>query len=99
MSIRMLIISCVFLFTYSAVEAGPNCKCRFNGTMFKLGEIACIRGELSKCEMNLNNTSWKKIANECPQAQLDVPQQTPKSQMSAISGPAQVASNSQIHAN
>lgn len=95
----MLIVSCVLLFTYSSVEAGPNCKCRFNGTMYKLGEIACIRGKLSKCELNLNNTSWKKIANECPQVELDVPRQTPKTQMSAVSNPAQVVSNPQSRAN
>ena len=48
--------------------ADPNCKCRFQGTRYELGTVMCIMGKLARCEMLLNNTSWKPIANTCPQA-------------------------------
>ena len=67
MFLRIFILSCALaIFTQSA-NAGPNCKCRFNGSMYKLGEIACIRGKLAQCELNLNNTSWKIVGEVCPQ--------------------------------
>jgi len=50
--------------------AGPNCTCRFRGENFQIGEVACIMGELKQCEMKLNNTSWRKVSEGCPQVQL-----------------------------
>lgn len=52
--------------------AGKNCVCKANGRDYHEGDIACIRGRLSRCEMFLNNTSWKKIADDCPEVKLDV---------------------------
>jgi hypothetical protein len=48
-------------------EAGKNCTCRANGQSYHEGAILCIRGKLSRCEMNQNVTSWKVIADDCPQ--------------------------------
>jgi hypothetical protein len=48
--------------------ADPNCKCRFAGERYGLGTVMCIRGKLARCEMYLNNTNWKTIADVCPQA-------------------------------
>ena len=49
--------------------ADPNCTCRANGANFQIGEIVCIRGRLSQCQMNQNNPSWQPISETCPQAQ------------------------------
>lgn len=54
----------------SLAQAGPNCTCRFAGKNFKTGAVMCIRGKLSKCDFVLNNTSWKTIAETCPQVLL-----------------------------
>jgi hypothetical protein len=35
-----------------------------------LGEVACIRGKLSQCQMNENVPSWQTIADTCPEAKL-----------------------------
>ena len=51
----------------SSVSAGPNCTCRYAGQNYKTGDIMCIRGKLSRCDFVLNNTSWKTIAETCPQ--------------------------------
>ena len=51
-------------------SAGPECKCRAEGQQYSQGQILCIRGKLSRCEMFLNNTSWKVIADICPLAVL-----------------------------
>lgn len=50
--------------------AGKNCKCRAGGENFEQGQITCIRGKLARCEMFLNNSSWKVIAEICPQSSL-----------------------------
>jgi len=50
--------------------AGPECKCRAEGQQYSQGQILCIRGKLQRCEMALNNSSWKVIADICPLADL-----------------------------
>lgn len=50
------------------VRADPNCKCRYYGQRYELGTVMCVMGHLSRCVMVLNNTSWKPIADGCPQA-------------------------------
>jgi hypothetical protein len=54
------------------VEAGKNCTCRAGGHDYQLGDIICIRGHLSQCQMNQNVTSWKEVADECPRVSLPV---------------------------
>ena len=65
----------IALLSGSAI-AGPNCTCRFAGQNYKTGSVMCIRGKLAKCDFVLNNTSWKIIAQTCPQVkgpQLQTP--------------------------
>ncbi|WP_299862986.1 hypothetical protein [uncultured Hoeflea sp.] len=46
-----------------------------NGKRIKEGGVVCLQigsstRYLARCERNLNNTSWKKIADGCPTAQI-----------------------------
>ncbi|MGE3874082.1 MAG: hypothetical protein AB7F74_14100 [Parvibaculaceae bacterium] len=50
--------------------AAHNCTCRANGQAFALGQVACIRGKLSQCQMNQNVPTWQTVADICPEAQL-----------------------------
>lgn len=64
----------------SAGVARADCACvNRDGARYNLGETTCIRVDgrsyMAECEMNLNVTSWKKIADDCPQAQA--PRQSP----------------------
>jgi len=50
------------------------CTCRFQGRNLKLGTIACIRtpqGRLvqARCQMSLNNTTWKFTDTPCNREQ------------------------------
>ncbi len=73
-----VIISSLFMLASPAASADPNCRCRLYGEYYELGTTMCIRGNLRRCEMNQNNTSWKQIADFCPQAGLRAqPQSTP----------------------
>lgn len=59
-----------------AALAGKNCECIANGKRVKEGEVVCLRigsaeGYLARCEMVLNNTSWKKLQDGCPTTALD----------------------------
>jgi len=60
-------------------QAKANCTCRFAGQNYKISDIVCIRGKLSRCEFVLNNTSWKTVAETCPQASAPGVQQSPLS--------------------
>jgi hypothetical protein len=55
--------------------AGPNCSCRTSeGVKVEQGKTACLHlssgDQLARCEMVLNNTSWKKIQDGCPTSRL-----------------------------
>jgi hypothetical protein len=57
------------------VPASADCECLANGRVFKHGEVACLTlptGQmLAQCDMVLNNSSWKKLQDGCPEAALD----------------------------
>ncbi len=57
------------LFGTAVLAAAHSCKCRANGHDYEQGQIMCIRGQLARCEMNQNNSSWKVIANNCPEVE------------------------------
>jgi len=57
-------------------SAGSGCKCRSAGQSYDLGAVICIRGQLARCEMFLNNTSWKFIAETCPETRAPWPSGT-----------------------
>ncbi len=71
----ILTLSAAFVLSVGAVGlayAGSDgtCQCRANGSSYDLESVVCIRiGSLSylaRCEMVLNNTAWKKLADSCP---------------------------------
>lgn len=49
-----------------------DCTCRYQGLDFRLGEEVCLNGPngptMARCEMLLNNTSWKFTDSPCPHA-------------------------------
>ena len=54
----------------SPALAKEGCTCRGNGQEYEQGQVACIRGKLARCTMNLNNSSWKIIEDLCPESSL-----------------------------
>jgi hypothetical protein len=50
--------------------AHKDCQCRANDKKYAQGDVLCLHGKLARCEMNLNNPSWKIIAQTCPQTNL-----------------------------
>lgn len=61
--------------TVSASPPDRRCTCRNrDGVKYELGQLACIRvgdvAYLARCEMNLNVTTWKKLRDGCPTAEL-----------------------------
>ncbi|MGO4831851.1 hypothetical protein AB4144_06070 [Rhizobiaceae sp. 2RAB30] len=52
--------------------AFADCQCFANGRRYHHGEIACLKlpngDQLARCDMVLNNSSWKKIQDGCPEA-------------------------------
>jgi len=52
--------------------AQAHCQCRAFGQTFEQGQVVCLRlpdgSRLARCDKVLNNSSWKKIAEGCPEA-------------------------------
>lgn len=57
--------------------AFADCQCLANGRRYHHGEIACLilpnGSQLARCDMVLNNSSWKKIRDGCPEAGVAPP--------------------------
>ncbi len=49
--------------------AKKNCTCRFMGRKYELGVMLCLKTpngpRMARCELNLNNTSWKPTSTPC----------------------------------
>ena len=43
------------------------------GAAVKKGQVLCIASKLRRCEMYLNNTSWKVISEDCPLTKMLLP--------------------------
>jgi hypothetical protein len=63
------------LATLPSDRASADCTCRLPGETVPLGTVACLspggRPGLYECAMNLNITSWRRVADGCPSAALD----------------------------
>lgn len=42
------------------------CTCRYRGRDMAFGAEICIDGRMARCEMVLNNTSWRTTRAPCP---------------------------------
>lgn len=53
------------------------CRCRFQGTAYRLGDTVCMTTHLgvqfARCDLFLNNTSWIPTGVPCTMSRLDVP--------------------------
>lgn len=69
--VRLALTLTLLAILTTPAAAGPFCTCRANGQDYRQGQILCIRGKLSRCEMNQNVTSWKVLADTCPEARSE----------------------------
>jgi len=50
----------------------PECKCSNRGEMLPMGALVCLRVDgktfLARCEMSLNNPTWRRVQDGCPSA-------------------------------
>jgi len=78
-----------------ASMAAADCTCRGrDGLAFQLGEMVCLNTasgpRLARCEMVLNNSSWKVTGESCPTARA-TPIPKTFSALSATAGSTYVA--------
>ncbi|MFO1090787.1 MAG: hypothetical protein U1E46_14545 [Hyphomicrobiales bacterium] len=72
------------IFAGAAGEASAhNCTCRAGGQNYPQGQVLCLRGKLARCEMFLNNSSWKIIADSCPVSSAPLHQLAQRATMDA----------------
>jgi hypothetical protein len=78
----MKIVSLAVAATFAAIApAQADNSCVANGRYYRIGETACLKlpdgDQLALCSTVLNNTSWKKLRDGCPQDQIDEGQAMP----------------------
>jgi hypothetical protein len=60
---------------------GHNCRCLYAGGLAEQGKTVCIKTaegyQLARCEMVLNNSSWKFLHQACDQLQSRKPATLP----------------------
>jgi hypothetical protein len=59
--------ACLAMMAAASTAGAHDCKCRFFGNTYEQGETVCMRGRVTECGMYLNNSSWKELADICPQ--------------------------------
>ena len=49
-------------------------ECLANGKSYQLGQVACLtvsdQSHMARCDLVLNNTSWTKIDDSCPDSTM-----------------------------
>ncbi|TJW04726.1 MAG: hypothetical protein E5W82_30205 [Mesorhizobium sp.] len=70
-------VFCLIALAFATVAPTPafaDQECLANGKSFQVGQVACLtlagQSHLARCEMVLNNTSWTKVKDSCPQNTL-----------------------------
>jgi len=73
MSARLVVqtlLGVALMLSAGVAAADPNCRCRYDGRYFSLGDKVCIkvngRTKMARCDMFLNNTSWTFLGDSCP---------------------------------
>ncbi len=60
---------CLAAWSSAPANAAPDCRCRYQGTFYKLGQCVCMRvGGITRwacCGKVLNNTSWSFVSDSC----------------------------------
>jgi hypothetical protein len=62
----------------AADQSHKDCYCRANDRQYSQGEVLCLLGRLARCEMNLNNPTWKIISQTCPESRSIPSPESPK---------------------
>ncbi|MBY8915592.1 hypothetical protein KUG85_01385 [Nitratireductor sp. L1-7-SE] len=64
-----------------AGASAAECQCRANGSAFRQGETTCLAlpdgPRLARCEMVLNNSSWKILDQACLQTSKHLERENP----------------------
>jgi hypothetical protein len=70
--LSLLVVLTFILMPNPVAAAGANCRCLYQGKYFDHGDTVCIRVDgrtkLARCDMVLNNSSWKFVQDGCPSA-------------------------------
>ncbi|MBA1139394.1 hypothetical protein H0241_03865 [Mesorhizobium sp. CCANP35] len=71
MTIRFLLCPIGLAFTMAAPAAAlADQECLANGKSYQVGQVACLtvsdQSHMARCDLVLNNTSWTKIGDTCP---------------------------------
>jgi hypothetical protein len=71
--LRLAAMALLFSAILPWAAQGHNCRCLYDGGLVEQGRTACIRTsegyQLARCEMFLNNSSWKFLDRPCDRLQ------------------------------
>jgi hypothetical protein len=65
-----LLVAGLFLFRAAGAHVTHACPCRYPGGLAPPGAVVCLdvdgKRSLARCEMVLNNSSWRTLDQPCP---------------------------------
>jgi hypothetical protein len=80
--LRLAALALVLSASCPWTAAAHNCRCLYAGGIVAQGKTACIKTangyQLARCEMVLNNSSWKFLEKPCDNLQSQQPTTFPE---------------------
>jgi hypothetical protein len=75
MTIRFLLCPIGLAFVMASPAAAlADQQCLANGKSYQVGQVACLtvsdQSHMARCDLVLNNTSWTKIDDSCPDSTM-----------------------------
>jgi hypothetical protein len=81
--LRLPAMALLFCAIFPWTAQGHSCRCFYDGGLVEQGKTACIKTSagyrLARCEMFLNNSSWKFLDKPCDRQESRKPATLPKS--------------------
>jgi hypothetical protein len=81
--LRLAALALVLTASFPWMATAHDCRCIYDGGIAAQGKTVCIKTskgyQLARCEMFLNNSSWKFLDEPCNQLQSRKPATLPKS--------------------
>jgi hypothetical protein len=81
--LRLAALALVLSATYPWTAGAHNCRCIYDGGIAAQGKTVCIKTpkgyRLARCEMFLNNSSWKFLDKPCDRLESQKSTMQPKS--------------------
>lgn len=72
------LLMALLLLAGASLPAHGDCRCRYFGTYYNMGEQRCVMGQMAMCAMDQNVPTWRTTGKECPVVETPQPSKAQK---------------------